>query len=224
MLSALRAHDVAAAVLDPHEALGVAREAMYREMAGSDWRPSLPGDRVMAALPGGRRHEAEGGVPALAADARPDLLCRRGDAWRSAGGLWRQRLRAASIWTIGPEDPRPFVELAADARPGPHPVARARSCIEGCGQSAMQLKDIGASFLSMFPGNADLRRAFAFLREAREKENHISVRLRAELRDLGAGRGAARSCAGAFRRSRSASRAGATPRPPRSSAIRWRAS
>ena len=43
----------------------------------------------------------------------------------------------------------------------------------------MQIKDIGASFLSMFPGNADLRRAFAFLREAREKENHISVRLRA---------------------------------------------
>ena len=51
--------------------------------------------------------------------------------------------------------------------------------LEGCGQSAMQMKDIGASFLSMFPGNADLRRAFAFLREAREKENHISVRLRA---------------------------------------------
>jgi intracellular multiplication protein IcmB len=30
------------------------------------------------------------------------------------------------------------------------------------------LKDIGASFLTMFPGNADLRRAFKFLREARE--------------------------------------------------------
>lgn len=34
----------------------------------------------------------------------------------------------------------------------------------------MQLKDIGASFLSMFPGNNDLRRAFAFLRQAREQE------------------------------------------------------
>ena len=31
----------------------------------------------------------------------------------------------------------------------------------------------------MFPGNADLRRAFQFLREARENENHISVKLRA---------------------------------------------
>ena len=60
VLSALRAHDVAAGVIDPHEALGVARAAMYREMAGSDWRPCLPGDRVMAALPGGGRQEAEG--------------------------------------------------------------------------------------------------------------------------------------------------------------------
>ncbi len=31
----------------------------------------------------------------------------------------------------------------------------------------------------MFPGNADLRRAFEFLREARQRDNHISVKLRA---------------------------------------------
>jgi intracellular multiplication protein IcmB len=43
----------------------------------------------------------------------------------------------------------------------------------------MQMKDVGASFLSMFPGNNDLRRAFAFLKQAREQDNHISVRLRA---------------------------------------------
>ena len=82
--------------------------------------------------------------------------------------------------------------------------------LEGGGKAAMQLKDIGAVFLSMFPGNADLRRAFAFLREAREQENHIAVQLRASLRDLGAGRGEPASCAGACRRWRSASRAGAT--------------
>ena len=51
VLSALRAHDIAAAAIDPHEALGVARSAMYREMAGSEWTPCLPGDRVMARCP-----------------------------------------------------------------------------------------------------------------------------------------------------------------------------
>ena len=79
---------------------------------------------------------------------------------------------------IGPEDPRPFVELAAVLGRDRIPW-RASIVVEGSGQSAMSLKDVGASFLSMFPGNADLRRAFAFLREAREKENHIAVRLRA---------------------------------------------
>ena len=38
---------VAVAVLGPHEALRVAREAMYREMSGSDWSPALTGDKVM---------------------------------------------------------------------------------------------------------------------------------------------------------------------------------
>ena len=79
---------------------------------------------------------------------------------------------------IGPEDPRPFVELASTLGLDRIPWRRA-IVVEGCGQSAMQLKDIGASFLSMFPGNADLRRAFAFLEQARAEENHISVRLRA---------------------------------------------
>ena len=78
---------------------------------------------------------------------------------------------------IGPEDPRPFVELAAVLGLDRIPW-RAAIVLEGSGQSAMQLKDIGASFLSMFPGNAALRRALSFLREAREQDNHIAVRLR----------------------------------------------
>ena len=79
---------------------------------------------------------------------------------------------------IGPEDPRPFVELAATLGQDRIPWRAADRASKGGGKAAMQLKDIGASFLAMFPGNADLRRAFAFLREAREKENHISVKLR----------------------------------------------
>ena len=51
--------------------------------------------------------------------------------------------------------------------------------VEGGGKTGMMLKEIGATFLSMFPTNADLRRAFDALREARERDNHISVRLRA---------------------------------------------
>jgi len=79
---------------------------------------------------------------------------------------------------VGPEDVRPFVELAS--RLGQDRIPwRVSLVLEGGGNSAMMLKQIGASFLSMFPANRDLQRAFASLRHAREEDNHIAVTLRA---------------------------------------------
>jgi intracellular multiplication protein IcmB len=174
--SALRAHDVAVSILEPHEALRAAREAMYREMAGSDWSPSLPGDKAMARCP------EEGAT----LDAGYLLWPPIRDQLFYADAVTRGGQRAdfgdnaygPVDMDIGPEDPRPFVELAATLGQDRIPW-RASIVVEGCGRSAMQVKDVGASFLSMFPGNSDLRRAFAFLRRAREEENHIAVRLRA---------------------------------------------
>ena len=51
LLSSLRAYEISAAVIDPHAAIRVMREVLYREMAGSEWKPVLPGDQVMARLP-----------------------------------------------------------------------------------------------------------------------------------------------------------------------------
>jgi len=177
VLSALRAHDVAVSALDPHEALRVTREAMYREMSGSEWQPVLPGDRVMA-----RCTEDDGARPnaghVLWPPIRDQLFY--ADAVTHGGQRvdFGDNAYAPVDMNIGPEDPRPFVELAATLGLDRVPW-RAAIVVEGCGPSAMQIKDIGASFLSMFPGNADLRRAFHFLRQAREQDNHISVRLRA---------------------------------------------
>jgi len=52
IVSSLKGHDVAATELSAHDALIVAREAMYRETVGSSWRPILVGDRFMR---GGRK-------------------------------------------------------------------------------------------------------------------------------------------------------------------------
>jgi intracellular multiplication protein IcmB len=176
-LAALRAHEVAAAVMEPHEALRVARGAMYRELSGSEWRPALPGDTVMARCP-------EYDVAKPKADCL--LWPRLADQLFYCDAVTRGGQRVefgdnayGSIdMYLGPEDPRPFVELAAGLGLDRVPW-RAAIVIEGCGQAAMQIKDLGASFLAMFPGNADLRRAFRFLREAREEHNHIAVSLRA---------------------------------------------
>ena len=174
--SALRAHDVAVGIMEPHDALRVARESMYREMSGSDWNASLPGDKVMARCP---EDGAKAGVGHLLWPPLRDQLFYTDAVTRGGQRVdFGENAYSPVDMNIGPEDPRPFVELAATLGLDRIPW-RAAIVIEGCGQSAMQIKDVGASFLSMFPGNNDLRRAFAFLKQAREDENHISIKLRA---------------------------------------------
>ena len=174
--SALRAHDVAVGIMEPHDVLRVARESMYREMSGSDWNASLPGDKVMARCP---EDGAKAGAGHLLWPPLRDQLFYTDAITRGGQRVdFGENAYSPVDMNIGPEDPRPFVELAATLGLDRIPW-RAAIVIEGCGQSAMQIKDVGASFLSMFPGNNDLRRAFAFLKQAREDENHISIKLRA---------------------------------------------
>jgi intracellular multiplication protein IcmB len=176
VVNSLRAHDVSLAVMEPHDALRAAREIMYREMSGSEWRPSLPGDPVMPRCP------EEGETQGLKGKLLWPPLCDQlfyADAVTSGGQRveFGENAFAPVDMDLGPEDPRPFVELAAILGQDRIPW-RMAVIMEGCGQSGMQMKEIGASFLSMFPGNADLLRALAGIRQARQSENHISVKIR----------------------------------------------
>jgi intracellular multiplication protein IcmB len=176
VISALRTHDIAASICKPHEALKLARETMYRELSGSDWRAILPGDKVMPRCP-------EDDVMAPRADCvlwpplRDQLFY--ADAVTQGGQRVAigDNIYGCVDMYIGPEEPQPFVKLAATLGQDRIPW-RMAVLIEGGGQASMQIKNTGASFLAMFPGNADLRRAFAFLREKRETENHISAKMR----------------------------------------------
>ena len=176
VLSALRTHDIAASLSTPHDALKLARETMYRELSGSDWRAILPGDKVMARCP-----EDDAKKPKADCVLWPPLRDQifYTDAMTQGGQRVAigDNIYGCVDMNIGPEDPRPFVELAATLGQDRIPW-RMAVLIEGGGRGSMQVKDIGASFLSMFPGNADLRRAFAYLREQRETENHISAKMR----------------------------------------------
>ena len=175
--ASLKAHDVAAAEIAPHEALAAIREAMYRETAGSSWRAVLPGDRVTPRLPEeDETRPTNGGL--LWPSIRSQLF--HLDAVTHGG----QRVEigdneyANVDMDMGPEDPRPFIELAASLGQDRVPW-RGAFVIEGGGRTIMAIKEVAAAFLGMFPQNGDLRRAFAALRQVREQENHISVRLRA---------------------------------------------
>ncbi|WP_294537737.1 ATP-binding protein [uncultured Rhodoblastus sp.] len=174
---ALRGIDVNATEMSAREALVLAREAMYRETAGSAWQPVLIGDKVMSRMP-----EDDVKTPSREGLLWPSLRSQffHEDAVTSGGQVVEMGAYeyAPVDLMIGPEDPRPFVELAATLGQDRVPW---RCCfiLEGGGQSGLAMKEIGASFLAIFPQNRDLQRGFAALRAAREQNNHISVKLRA---------------------------------------------
>ncbi len=177
VVSSLQGVDIAAVELTAHEALKVIREAMYRETAGSDWKATLPGDRIMPRLP-----EDDVAKPGKEGLLWPSLRSQlfHVDAVTDGGQkvvIGENEYTGVDL-AMGPEDPRPFVELASWLG-GDRIPWRAAFVVEGGGQSGMMMKEVGASFLSMFPGNQDLRRAFEALRAAKADHNHISVKLRA---------------------------------------------
>lgn len=174
--ASLRGHDIATTELTAHEALKVMRETIYRETAGSPWKATLQGDRVMGRLP--EQHVSKVKPEGLLwPSIRSQIF--HADAETQGG----QRVRIGEYeyahvdLKVGPEDPRPFLELAAPLGRDRIPW-RGAFVIEGGGKVSMMFKEIGAKFFGMFPQNADLRRAFEALEQARA-DNHISVRLRA---------------------------------------------
>ncbi|MEA2728000.1 MAG: intracellular multiplication protein IcmB, partial [Acetobacteraceae bacterium] len=176
VVASLRNADVASLELDAHDALKVMRESIYRETAGSAWRPTLIGDRVMPRCP----EDDEEAKPEhlMWPSIRSQIF--HADAVAQGG----QRVQIGDYEyapvdiSVGPEDPRPFVELAAALGRDRIPW-RGAIVIEGGGKATMAMKEVGAGLLAMFPSNGDLRRAFAFLRQEREQNNHIAVKLRA---------------------------------------------
>ena len=97
IVSALKGLDIAAVELSARDSVAVSREALYRETAGSAWRATLVGDRVMPRLPEDdvKRPNKEGLLwPSLRSQI---FHLRRGDAGRSAGRNRRERICRASI-------------------------------------------------------------------------------------------------------------------------------
>lgn len=177
VLSSLKGLDVAATEISAHDGVVVAREAMYRETVGSAWRPIFVGDGFRPRWPdeGDKRPPLELLMWPPLRDHFFDSDAVVLDGQRVELGLFDY---GAVDMTLGPEDPRPFVELSS--RLGQDRIPwRVSFVIEGGGNSDMQLKRVGAKFLWMFPGNKDVTRAFEFLDHEREANNHIAVRLRA---------------------------------------------
>ncbi|AOX18419.1 secretion protein [Kozakia baliensis] len=175
--TALQGLDISTDFLDPHEALQVTREIVYRETAGSQWKPTLIGDRVMPRLPD-HPDDPKPNPGLLLWPAISDQFF-NADAQTIGGQLVTvgDYCYAPVDMSVGPEDPRPFSELSATLGRKRIPW-RSATILEGGGRASFGLKEVGAGFLAMFPGNGDIRRAFANLKSLREQHNHNAVRFR----------------------------------------------
>jgi intracellular multiplication protein IcmB len=214
VMAALRGAEVAATELPAGEALILAREALYRETAGSKWKPTLIGDKVMPRLPEDDvKHPDKAGL--LWPSIRSQLF--RIDAVTHGG----QRVEigeneyASVDMMIGPEDPRPFVELASwSGCPGAPPsssraAARPAWCSRRSDRRFWRCSRRTAIF------SAPSRRCARCVSRTITSRSSCARPSRPGRRSARAG-----NSAGARRRSRSGSRAGAIARRPGSPGIR----
>ena len=174
--AALRAGDIAVSAVTAHQALAIIRETIYRETAGSQWKATLPGDRVMPRIPDDEARASHAGNllwPSIASQIfHLDAVAQGGQRVRVGDNVY-----APVDMALGPEEPRSFIELSAALGADRIPW-RFAAVIEGGGKTAMTMKEVAASFLAMFPQNADLRRAFQALKDERATNNHIAVKMR----------------------------------------------
>lgn len=179
MEETLRQHDISFVHLTAHEALISAREILYRETSGSSWKPNLPKDPVMARFPDTdpSKNEKEAGDCLIWPSVYSQVF--NSDAITKDG----QRVQIGDYdytpvdMMVGPEDPRPFIELASTL--GKDRISwRCCFIMESGGRNALAFKRIGAHMLGMLPHNRDMLRAFSALTAAQENENHASVRFR----------------------------------------------
>ena len=79
--------------------------------------------------------------------------------------------------SVGPEDPRPFVELIAKLARD-HIPWRVSMLVESGGRSGMMLKQIAATLLGIVPGNRQIFEAFEALRKLQHDNHDTIVKLR----------------------------------------------
>ncbi len=169
-------HGIGVQVMSPAEALVGLREAIYPETAGCEWTPFIQGAAPMARLPDGPPRAGDAGLalwPPLAAQIFAGSAETHGQQRVTIGGHeW-----SSVDMTVGPEDPRPFAEIAA--RLNAHHIPwRVSMLVEGGGRNMMAFKKMVSTLLGFVPGNKPIYNAFTELAAMREANLDIQVRLR----------------------------------------------
>ncbi len=177
IVSAFRNQGIAAQAMTPGDALVAAREAVYPETATSDWRPMLPGQVPMSRMPDGAPGKGDAGLALWPPMSEQMFFADAQTHGQSRVSIGAHEWASADM-TLGPEDPRPFAEIAARLN-ATHVPWRMSMLIEGGGRNMMALKKAVATLLAFVPSNRQIYNAFEGLAQMRQNNDDISVRLRA---------------------------------------------
>ena len=175
VVNAFRGQGIGIRVLQPREALILAREAIYPETAASDWQPMLPGSNVMPRLPEDNE-KADAGLilwPSIADQLfRADAITHGGTRVEIGEHEW-----APVDMVLGPEDPRPFAEIVSRLN-STHNPWRMSMLVEGGGRNMMAFKKAAATILGFVPANKQIYQAFLELKRIRDDNIDIVVKVR----------------------------------------------
>ena len=176
VLGALRSNGISATALPPAEALVAIREAVYPETSGSDWHPLIQGTNPMPRMPDGSPKKGDAGLalwPSLSSQLFFADAETHGSQRTTIGGHeW-----ASVDMTVGPEDARPFAELAGRLN-ATHTPWRMSMLVESGGRNMMMFKKVAATLLGFIPSNKQVFEAFNALGHMHETNQDIMVRLR----------------------------------------------
>ena len=176
VVSAFRNHGVSIMALTPSEALVAIREAMYPETADNHWTPLIQSSNPMPRMPDGEPVKGDAGLalwPSLSSQLFFADAQTHGTQRVSIGGHeW-----SGVDMTVGPEDARPFAEIAARLN-ATHTPWRMSMLVESGGRNMMMFKKVVATLLGFVPSNKQIFQAFSELTHMHEKNADIMVRLR----------------------------------------------
>lgn len=166
---------IRAEVLRGHEALRTVKASIYPDMVNSEWRPSLPGDKVSP-----RRPEIPGDISHLLCPRLEDQLFDREAEIVNPRIVRIGRYNFANLdMTIGPQDTRPFGALLERLRKMGEFPWRVSFLIEGDGLGgSLQIRNALAGVMGFTNSENKLLRAAVKSLEERKDNDETVVRLR----------------------------------------------
>lgn len=177
LVADLKSLNLRASALECHDGLSAIRASLYPDLAGADWRPSVPGDSVMPRNPAWSRDD----VSHLFVPRLRDQIFSKGAEVLSPRIVRIGRYNFATLdMTVGPQQIQPFANLLGRMLMGNEFPWRVSFLVEGNGLGgAMGMKSTLAAIAGFTNSdNMQIRDAIRAMQNLKQEGGSVVVRYR----------------------------------------------